>query len=153
MKTLATIIGLLAICASALVAQEYKSRQPKASEERRIAGLTDYIQDGERANFTLYIPGAEEQYTLGETNNFIAFRSIGALTNVVVVLPNATNTARRVYTINANGNVTVKLTNTVGVTYNTATNVTALTTWTSATNCTFRVLNNNRTNWFIVPVS
>ena len=151
MKTLLAIISLALV--GALSAQEYKSRQPTPDEQRKVAGVTDYIQDGPRENYTLYIPGNDEQYTLQPTNNFVSFRSIGALTNVVVILPNPTNSSRRVYWLNANGNVTIKLTNTVGATYNTATNVTALSTWTSATNCTFRVIRNHATNWFIVPVS
>lgn len=151
MKKFSCLVALLLLVGIAS-GQEYKSRLPKPAESRRIAGLTDYVQDGPRFNFTMYLPGAEEQYTLGETNNFVTFRSVGALTNVVAVLPNPTNTDRRAYLLNANGNVTIKLTNTVGVTYNTATNVTALSTWTSATNCSFWVFNNNRTNWFIVPV-
>lgn len=151
MKLITSCLLAVLLCGIAS-AQEYKSRAPKAAEARRVAGLTDYIQDGPRFNYTLYHPGAEEQYSLGETNNFVSFRSLSQLTNVVAVLPNPTNTARRAYFLNANGNVTIKLTNTVGATYNTATNVTALTTWTSATNCSFWVLNNNRSNWVIVPV-
>lgn len=120
-------------------------------DERVISGVTEHILDGPRFNFTLYRPGAEEQYTLTAANNVVAFRSENQLTNVVVVLPNPTNTLRRAYKLIANGNVTIKLTNTVGVTYNTSTNVTALSTWTSATNSAFWVHNNNGTNWFIAP--
>lgn len=144
-------IALLALSVSGLLAQGYKSRVPYPDEERKVAGVTDWIQDGPRFNFTLYLPGQDEQYTLRETNNVVVFRSVGALTNVVVVLPNPTNSARRAYNLTAQGNVTIKLTNTVGTTYNTSTNVTALTTFTSATNSAFWIYNNNRTNWHISP--
>jgi len=150
MKFILTLIGSLLIVAS-VRAQEYKSRAPRAAEERKVAGVTDYIQDGPRFNFTLYIPGQDEQYTLRETNNVVVFRSVSQLTNVVVILPNPTNSLRRSYKLVANGNLTIKLTNTVGVTYNTSTNVTALSTFTSATNSAFWVHNNNGTNWFIAP--
>ena len=150
MKHLLICLALM-LSVFSVTAQRYKDRPPNAYEQRRIAGLTDYVQDGPRYNFTLYHPGAEEQYTLGATNNFVVFKSIGALTNVVAVLPNPTNSHRRYYKLVANGNVTIKLTNTVGATYSTATNVTALSTWTSATNSAFFVHNNNGTNWFISP--
>lgn len=120
-------------------------------DTRVISGVTEHVLDGPRFNFTLYLPGAEEQYTLQPSNNVVAFKSVGALTNVVVVLPNPTNTLRRAYKLIANGNVTIKLTNTVGATYNTSTNVTALSTWTSATNSAFWVHNNNGSNWWIAP--
>lgn len=141
----------LAMVAVTSFGQQYKDRLPTATEQRKISGVTDYIQDGPRFNFTLYIPGQDEQYTLGPTNNVVAFKSIGALTNVVVVLPNPSNTLRRSYCLIANGNVTIKLTNTVGVTFNTSTNVIALSTFTSATNSSFWVHNNNGTNWWIAP--
>lgn len=150
MKSILTLVCSLLFVAT-INAQEYKYRAPKFIEEKKVAGVTDYIQDGPRFNYTLYLPGAEEQYALGETNNVVVFRSVGALTNVVVVLPNPTNSARRAYNLIAQGNVTIKLTNTVGVTYNTSTNVTALTTFTSATNSAFWIYNNNRTNWHISP--
>lgn len=120
-------------------------------DERVISGVTEHVLDGPRFNYTLYLPGAEEQFTLRASHNVVVFRSVGALTNVVVVLPNATNSLRRAYNLIAQGNVTIKLTNTVGVTYNTSTNVTALTTFTSATNSAFWVYNNNGTNWHIAP--
>lgn len=151
MKNFFTIVFLFVLSVSGLMAQTYKSRVAFPDEERKVAGVTDWIQDGPRYNFTMYLPGAEEQYTLRETNNVLAFRSVGALTNVVVVLPNPTNSARRAYKLIAQGNVTIKLTNTVGTTYNTSTNVTALSTFTSATNSAFWVYNNNRTNWHVDP--
>jgi hypothetical protein len=151
MKNFITIVTLLALSVSGLFAQAYKSRQPTPNEAIKVAGVTDYIQDGPRFNFTLYIPGQDEQYTLRETNNVVVFRSVSQLTNVVVILPNPTNSLRRGYKLVANGNLTIKLTNTVGVTYNTSTNVTALSTFTSATNSAFWVHNNNGTNWFIAP--
>lgn len=134
-------------------AQPYRTTpgQPTKTELTKLKGVTDYIQDGLRANYTLNIPGAEQQYTLNETNNVVAFKSVGALTNVVVILPNPTNSARRTYELIAQGNVTIKLTNVFGVTYDTSTNVVTLSTFTSATNSAFRVYNNNRTNWMIVP--
>lgn len=149
MKNFITIVTLFILSVSGLFAQEYKSRQPTPNEAIKVAGVTDYIQDGPRFNFTMYLPGAEEQYTLRETNNVVVFRSVGALTNVVVILPNPTNSLRRAYNLIAQGSVTIKLTNTVGVTYNTSTNVVALTTFTSATNSAFWVYNNNGTNWHI----
>jgi len=145
------LIGLFALAAVTVGAQEYKSRQPYPSEVEKLAGVTDYIQDGPRYNFTLYRPGQDEQYTLQPYHNVVAFRSNNQLTNVVVILPNPTNSLRLSYRLIANGNVTIKLTNTVGATYNTATNVTALTTFTSATNSAFLVYNNDGTNWFISP--
>jgi hypothetical protein len=145
------LIGLFALAAVTVGAQEYKSRQPYPSEVEKLAGVTDYIQDGPRYNFTLYRPGQDEQYTLQPYHNVVAFRSNSQLTNVVVILPNPTNSLRRSYRLIANGNVTIKLTNTVGATYNTATNVTALSTFTSATNSAFLVYNNDGTNWFISP--
>ena len=145
------LIGLFALAAVTVGAQEYKSRQPYPSEVEKLAGVTDYIQDGPRYNFTLYRPGQDEQYTLQPYHNVVAFRSDSQLTNVVVILPNPTNSLRRSYRLIANGNVTIKLTNTVGATYNTATNVTALSTFTSATNSAFLVYNNDGTNWFISP--
>ncbi len=151
MKNFFTIVFLFVLSVSGLFSQQYKSRVQWPEEERKLAGVTDFIQDGPRFNFTLYLPGAEEQYTLRETNNVVVFRSVGALTNVVAVLPNPTNSLRRAYKLIANGNVTIKLTNTVGATYNTSTNVTALSTFTSATNSAFWVHNNNGTNWFIAP--
>lgn len=145
------LIGLFALAAVTVGAQEYKSRQPYPSEVEKLAGVDEYIQDGPRFNFTLYRPGEAEQYTLQPYHNVVVFRSNSQLTNVIAVLPNPTNTLRRAYKIIANGNCTVKLTNTVGATYNTSTNVTALSTWTSATNSTFWVHNNDGTNWFITP--
>lgn len=145
------LIGLFALAAVTVGAQEYKSRQPYPSEVEKLAGVTDYIQDGPRYNFTLYHPGQDEQYTLQPYHNVVVFRSNSQLTNVVVILPNPTNSLRRSYRLIANGNVTIKLTNTVGATYNTATNVTALSTFTSATNSAFLVYNNDGTNWFISP--
>jgi len=145
------LIGLFALAAVTVGAQEYKSRQPYPSEVEKLAGVSDYIQDGPRYNFTLYRPGQDEQYTLQPYHNVVAFRSNSQLTNVVVILPNPTNSLRRSYRLIANGNVTIKLTNTVGATYNTATNVTALSTFTSATNSAFLVYNNDGTNWFISP--
>lgn len=145
------LIGLFALAAVTVGAQEYKSRQPYPSEVEKLAGVTDYIQDGPRYNFTLYRPGQDEQYTLQPYHNVVVFRSNSQLTNVVVILPNPTNSLRRSYRLIANGNVTIKLTNTVGATYNTATNVTALSTFTSATNSAFLVYNNDGTNWFISP--
>lgn len=145
------LIGLFALAAVTVGAQEYKCRQPYPEEVQKLAGVSDYIQDGPRYNFTLYRPGQDEQYTLQPYHNVVAFRSNNQLTNVVVILPNPTNSLRRSYRLIANGNVTIKLTNTVGATYNTATNVTALTTFTSATNSAFLVFNNDGTNWFISP--
>lgn len=145
------LIGLFALAAVTVGAQEYKGRQPYPEEVQKLAGVSDYIQDGPRYNFTLYRPGQDEQYTLQPYHNVVAFRSKSGLTNVVVILPNPTNSLRRSYRLIANGNVTIKLTNTVGATYNTATNLTALTTFTSATNSAFLVFNDNGTNWFISP--
>ena len=119
--------------------------------ERVISGVTEHLLDGPRFNYVMYLPGQDQQYTLTAGQNVVVFRSVGALTNVVVVLPNPTNSLRRAYNLIAQGNVTIKLTNTVGVTYNTSTNVTALSTFTSATNSAFWVYNNNGTNWFISP--
>lgn len=146
MKQFILGLALMAVCFSAS-AQLSRGRV----DERVISGVTEHILDGPRFNFTLYRPGAEEQFTLRANHNVVAFRSDSQLTNVVVILPNPTNTLRRAYKLIANGNCTIKLTNTVGVTYNTSTNVTALSTWTSATNSTFWVHNNNGTNWFISP--
>lgn len=151
MKNFITIVSLFILSVSGLMAQGYKSREPYPEERRKVAGVTDWIQDGPRFNFTMYLPGAEEQYTLRETNNVVVFRSASQLTNVVVILPNPTNSLRRGYKLIANGNVTIKLTNTVGSLYTTATNVVTLSTFTSATNSAFWVHNNNGTNWFISP--
>jgi len=145
------LIGLFALAAVTVGAQEYKSRQPYPSEIEKLAGVADYIQDGPRFEFTLYHPGAEEQYTLQPYHNIVAFKSLNQLTNVVVVLPNPTNSLRRHYRLIANGNVTIKLTNTVGATYSTATNVVVLSTYSSLTNQGLTVINNNGTNWFILP--
>ena len=150
------LIGLFALAAVTVGAQEYKSRLPQPGELEKVAGVTDYIQDGPRFNFTLYFPGQDEQYTLQPHQNVVSFRSANQLTNVVVVLPNPTNSLRRSYHLIANGNVTMKLTNAVGVgsvgsTYFTATNVALLTAYTSATNSSIWVVNNNGTNWFISP--
>lgn len=145
-----SILTVLALAMVSVVAQEYKSRQPRPDEQRRIAGLTDYVQDGPRFNFTEYIPGAEQQITLNETNNVVMFTSEGALTNVVVLLPNATNSLRRVYRLIANGNVTMKLSNTFGVSFKTPTNTVAAT-FTTATNRSVWVYNNKGTNWFVDP--
>ena len=147
------LIGLFALAAVTVGAQEYKSRQPYPSEVEKLAGVTDYIQDGPRFNFTLYHPGPEEQYTLQPHQNFIVFKSLNQLTNVVVVLPNPTNSLRHRYRLVANGNVTIKLTNTVGATYSTATNVVVLSTYTGTTNQGMTVINNNGTNWFIIPAA
>jgi len=153
MKNIMAAIVVLMVFVVSVFAQGYRSNPgaPTQTELRKIKGITDYIQDGVRENFTLYLPGEAEQYTLQETNNVVVFRSDSQLTNVVVVLPNVTNYPRARFKLVANGNLTIKLTNTVGVTYNTATNVTALSTWTSATNSSFYIYNNQRTNWFISP--
>lgn len=145
------LIGLFALAAVTVGAQEYKSRLPQPSELEKVAGVSDYIQDGPRFNFTLYYPGAEEQYTLQPHQNIIVFRSANQLTNVVVVLPNPTNSLRRAYKLVASGNVTIKLTNTVGASYGTSTNVTPLTTFTTATNSMIWVFNSSGTNWHIQP--
>ena len=146
MKALSTLVVLFSLLGIAL-GQGYKSRQPTPDEQRKIAGVTDWIQDGPRNNFTQIIPGAEQQYLLNETNNVVVFTSISELTNVVVLFPNPTNSPRRTYRLIANGNVSMKLSNTFGTTFKTPTNTVA-STFTTATNrgvtayCT-------GTNWFL----
>jgi len=146
MKQFILGLALVAVCFSAS-AQLSRGRV----DTRVISGVTEHVLDGPRFNFTLYRHGAEEQFTLSAAHNVVAFRSDSQLTNVVVILPNPTNTLRRAYKLIANANVTIKLTNTVGTTYNTATNVTALSTYTTATNSAIWVYNNNGTNWYIDP--
>jgi len=148
-KTFISLVLLLPVVG--LLAQAYKSREPTPDERRKVAGVTDYIQDGPRFNFTEYIPGAEQQITLDATNNVVMFTSIGALTNVVVLLPNATNSIRRAYHLIANGNVTMTLSNINGNTFKTPTNTVAAAFFTTATNRSVWVFNNKGTNWFVSP--
>jgi hypothetical protein len=153
MKKILIALGLLGVIGVlwAQNAANYQYREPTASEKRKIAGVTDFIQDGPRFNFTEFIPGAEQQITLNETNNVVMFTSVSQLTNVVVLLPNCTNSARRSYRLIANGNVTMTLSNTVGNSFKTPTNTVAATSFVTATNRAVWVYNNNRTNWFVYP--
>ena len=152
MKNFITIVTLFILSVSGLFAQEYKSRQPTPNEAIKVAGVTDYIQDGPRFNFTLYRPGSGEQFALTATHNVVAFRSDNQLTNVFVLLPNPSNSLRRAYRLMGNGNVTLTLSNTFGTTFNTATNVVTKSVWvTDSTNQAVWVYNNGGTNWFVDP--
>lgn len=131
-----------------LLAQEYYNRQPTASERMKIAGVTDYIQDGLRANFTQYFPGEAEQYQLVASNNVVAFTSAGALSNVVVLMPNLTNSPRYVVRLLAVGNISMKISNTFGATVLTYTNTYAAT-YSTPTNRGVTVYGIYPTNWFI----
>jgi hypothetical protein len=143
----------LCLCSLGLVAQQYKSRKPTATELDKIAGLSIYPEDGPHFHFTMYYPGEAETYVLNPTNNVLVFKSNGALTNVSVYVPNPTNTARKAFLLNADGNVKIELLTVAGdTTFTTSTNVVALTSWISATNCSFWLFNNNRTAWHIMPV-
>jgi hypothetical protein len=152
MKFSLTCLLAAALLCGVLSAQEYKGRAPKAAETRRVAGLTDYIQDGPRANFTMYLPAEGEAYTLRATNNVVTFRSVGALTNFVINLPLASTSARQAFLINCNGNVSAELLPIGAYVITTATNVTPLASLVTATNCSFWLFNNNRTAWHFVPI-
>lgn len=141
----AVVLVAIPLC---IKAQEYYNRQPTPTESRKVAGVTDYIQDGLRANFTQYFPGEAEQYQLVSTNNVIAFRSDGALTNVVVLMPDLTNSPRYVVRLLAVGNITMKISNTFGATVLTFTNTYAAT-YTTPTNRGVTVYGIYPTNWFI----
>ena len=151
------IAGGLLLLVTVVFAQVYKSpsvyrnSEPTPTELRRVSGTTDWIQDGPRYNFTEYIPGQDQQFLLDTTNNVVMFSSLSQLTNVVVLFPNPTNSARRGYRLIANGNVTMKLSNTFGTSWKTPTNTVIIGTngFTCATNRSVWVFNNNRTNWFI----
>lgn len=148
---LAVLLG-----AAGLFAQTYKSRLPTPDEERKLAGVTDYIQDGPRFNFTLYYPGNNQQFELNATNNFVMFKSTGGESNATVLLPDPSTggVSRRSYFINANGRCTIELlwTNSASSTFTIATNNASIDTWVSPTNCSFWLFNNNRTAWHIVPL-
>lgn len=143
-------IGLVGIVS----AQEYKSRLPKPDETRKVAGVTDFIQDGPRFNVTPYSPGNGETVTLNATNNFALFFGWGAgQSNFTLFLPNPTNAARRAYLVDIAGrcsadNICVDS----SVLITTSTNIQVIDNWVSPTNCTYWLFNNNRTAWHIVPI-
>lgn len=141
-------IGLLAMTFDGL-AQGYKSRQPYASEREKVAGLDWYIKDGPMYQILQKYVGEGENFTMNPTNQLCLFRSDGALTNCVAVLPNPTNNLGRVYEFTAFGNVTIKLTNNPVGSFTSITNVTA-STYTIPTNASARVYSTG-TNWLVVP--
>lgn len=154
MKKLFTLAVLLVPLA--LSAQTYKTRLPTPTEERKLAGVTDWIQDGPRYGILKLTPNPEQIVTNSDTNSIVVFLSTGALTNAFLQMQNPTNRSRYALTVVAKGNMTVTLTtsNTVtslaaGTGFNTMTNVVA-NPYVVPTNSSVLVINND-TNWLVVP--
>lgn len=148
---LAVVLGVFG-----LVAQSYKSRQPYPSELQKVAGLTDYVQEGPHFDYRIATPGEGQSFTLNATNFMLTLFNRGAVSNAGVVLPNPTNSWRKSYIINASGNVAITLDCEVTTTFSTTTNgvvaAAGASQLTMETNCSFWVINNQRTNWMIMPI-
>lgn len=148
---LAVVLGVFG-----LVAQSYKSRQPYPSEIQKVAGLTDYVQEGPHFDCTISTVGEGQEFSLNATNFMLTLFNRGAVSNALVTLPNPTNSARKSYIINASGNVVVTLGCSVLTSFSTTTNGTVAASGGSElsldTNCTVWVINNQRTNWLVMPI-
>lgn len=150
------IAGLLAIPVVALLAQTYKSRVPYPDEERKVAGVTEFIQDGPRYGILRLTPNPEQIVTNSVTNSIVVMLGTGALTNAFLQMHNPTNQGRYALTVVAKGNITVSLTtsnlfaaNANGPGFNTMTNI-VVNPYVVPTNSSALVIN-NVTNWLVVP--
>lgn len=157
MKNLATILSL-ALVAFAASGQNYKTRQPYPAEMQRIAGLSEYIQDGPRYGIRYVTPNPEQIITNSFTNSIVIMESTGVLTNAFLQMGNPTNAGRYAIDVVARGNITVVLTtsnlvaaNSAGPGFSTMTNVVA-TAYTMPTNSSARVICTG-TNYLVVPGS
>lgn len=151
------IIGALA-CAGVVFAQDslYKARQPTAAEQRRIAGLSHYIEDGPRYGITYRTPDPDTIYTNRVTNSIVIFQSTAALTNVHFQMFDPTNQGRYAMQVVARGNITVTLTTSnlyaaaaAGPGFSTMTNVVA-NPYVMPTNSSALVVSTG-TNYLVVP--
>jgi len=93
-----------------LFAQEYKQRAPKAIETRRVAGISEYLQDGPRYGILYLTPIPEQIVTNSDTNSIVIFQSTSALTNAFLQLLSPTNRSRYAFTAVARGHLTMVLT-------------------------------------------
>jgi len=147
---------LLALFPVVVMAQEYLNRAPYPSEERRIAGLSEHIQNGPRYGILKAIPNPDSIITNVATNSILLIKSTSALTNAHLQLQNPTNNPRLAVTVVAVGNMTVTLTtsnltaaNSVGPGFDSMTNVTA-STYVIPTNSSATVISTG-TNYFVLP--
>lgn len=149
--SLAVVLGVFG-----LVAQSYKSRQPYPSELQKVAGVTDYLQDGPHFDYRIHTPGEGQNFTLTATNFMLTLFNRGAVSNAGVILPNPTNSWRKSFIVNANGNVSVTLDCEVTTTWSFWTNGytdSASQHTLATTNVTYWIINNSRTNWFLMPIN
>ena len=144
------LIGLFALAAVTVGAQEYKSRLPQPGELEKVAGLDYYIADG-APRFTLSqkLTGHNENYTLSDTNYYLIVW--GNTSNAFVTFPNPTNYQKREFTIVTTGNSTAIFTNgaTTG-TFSTISNAVA-TSYSLTSNKVVNIVSTG-TNWLVIDL-
>ena len=105
MKNFITIIALFALSVSGLFAQNYKTRQPTPDEQKRVAGVINYIQDEFYRNNTIVVIETNQApvYTIGASQVLHGVYAV-APTNAAlsaaftIALPNPTNNLNRKFT-------------------------------------------------------
>ena len=105
MKNFITIVTLFILSVSGLFAQEYKSRQPTPDEQKRVAGVRNYIQDEFLRLNTIFVIETNHSpvYTISSTNIYhgvfaIAPTNAGLAAAFTISLPNPTNHVNRRFT-------------------------------------------------------
>ena len=143
------LIGLCAVIAvSVVLAQEYKSRQPRPEESRRVAGLNFYPQD----SYPVWLVYSATNYQpfallLGQTNN-VVFTSL-AITNVYAIVPDCSNSVGATFNLVSGFRTTVIITNANEQTFDTPSNATAAAILTMRTNSSVTLFSTG-TNWYVL---
>lgn len=99
MKKFLLITAGLAFLAGVTSGQEYKSRQPYPSEQARIAGTTEYVQDTYLQLTTPKVVNSTPYFATNYNDGLLVFHGTSA--DYLVVLPNPTNNVGRRYQISA----------------------------------------------------
>lgn len=135
MKTILAIIGL-AVCLAA-DAQTYKSRPPTPQEQRKLAGITEYVQDVfYRDHIPTFITPGVLYYPVTNAYEGTIFAFTNLNTSVHIALPNPTNNIGRKFTLNPLGACTLVLSNIVSGTITSGETMAVATTYSVASNRT-----------------
>jgi len=132
MKSLLKIAGVLTllVMGGAAFAQTYKSREPTPDERRRVAGVSQYVEDVfKRDHVPVWVNGGPLFYNVTNSTDGLLFVVTNRTVIVHIVLPNPTNNIGRKFEIIPVGACTLILSNLQGCTFTGLPGQTVATTW------------------------
>jgi hypothetical protein len=137
----------LLLVTTAIVAQEFKNRQPYPSEQKRVAGLQHFLAEDSTALWTFIGAGGITTNLLPPLYNYI-IASNGVATTALI-LPNPTNNQGAVFNILSPERSALVVSNgAVGFTINNSTSYFVHATgFLTKTNVLLKVINPYGTNW------